>query len=708
MVILCAFFMFDGSDFMNLIIAEKKLAAQAFIRALSPNFEEKDGYFEGSNGIVITWAQGHLLNYMEPGEINEQWEEWNLEDLPIIPKTIPKVPIKGLEKQLYLIGSLIQKSSVIINACDCAVEGEAIFHEIIHYHKDKRFNKPLYRLWYTSLEANAVRLAYDNLKPIGDYVNLARSALVRAKVDYLLGINTSRALTLVGDGRTLNMGRLIAAVLSIMQKREEQRSNFKETSYFTLKGFFKQEKAQFKATYFGERITTQEKLDEVLNFIEKNNAKLEYVDREIVKPPPLMLNHNDVLVLISKNYGLKPIETNKILENLYLKGFISYPRTSSRYVSKDEVQTLRATYRILREVYPNLAKDSEITNLNEKNDRLVNTISDHHAIVPTLSIATNLSKEEKWVYQLIVERFFLQTHKELKVKRRKVTIRYRPDIFFRSTSEIVLEGGWKAISLNFDHEEVEEAAPEEEPDELESVNRFQLLNKHKFVTAIKVETNTAVTKPISEYTEASLLKQMENVASLIIDAELKKQLKNCGIGTSATRAETLEKLIQIEYLVKEKTVLKLTPLALKVLEILNFEVAQQLLSPELTATWELSLKAIEEGKPSDEFEKANESFIISFIEHLVEQKMDFSDMAKHKCPECGASIVAKKKTFNCNDCDFFIWKTQYKKLITDKMLDDLLTKGETSMVTFQSKANTKYKAKLSKPIENGNAKIKFV
>ncbi|MEK4532109.1 DNA topoisomerase [Solibacillus sp. FSL K6-1554] len=429
---------------MQLIIAEKKLAAYAYAKALSNNYTEKEGYLIGENRIIYTWAQGHLLQLADPGDIREEWEAWVWEQLPILPTEIPLKPIKNQEKQLYLIKTLANQCSSLVNGMDCAGEGELIFYEIVRYLKLEHL--PTKRLWTASLQSTAIREAYQNLRSQGEFTHLRTAAFTRNRLDYLTGINTSRSLTLVGDGQTLAMGRLIGSSLSLIDLRARARAEFEEENYYAIKGQFKQDQTLFTANYSGGKITSKEVLGETLNLITQNAAALDYTDQIKEQLPPFLLNHTDVLVIIFQRYGLKPKETSRVLEQLYIKGLITYPRTDSRFVTKDEIVPMRATFRIMSEVFPNLSKGSNIDKFNVQNERVVNTVSDHHALIPTLEIPKNLKEEEKWVYQLILERFFLQVQQPKKTNVRSVTVQYTDEIKFKTTFQITMEPGWKGLA----------------------------------------------------------------------------------------------------------------------------------------------------------------------------------------------------------------------------------------------------------------------
>lgn len=694
---------------MILLIAEKKLAAYAYARALSQSYQEHDRYLVGDNQLIYTWAQGHLLQFVDPDEIREEWEVWNWEQLPILPNEIPLKPIKNQEKQLYLIKSLASRCQMIINGMDCEIEGEAIYRNLISYLKLEHI--PSKRLWTASLQVNAIREAFRFLKEPHELESLAIAGATRAKLDYLVGINTSRSLSLVGNGQTLPMGRLIGSCLALVNNREQVRTDFTEENYYTMKAEFKAGESIIEAKFSGERIINKDKVDEIITYMKQNHGTIDFTEQTKEQLPPILLNHTDVLVIIHQRYGVRPKETSGLLESLYLKGLISYPRTNSRYVTKDEIVPMRAALRILSEVYPNLSKDADIEQFHARNERLVNSVSDHHAIIPTPAVPKELTEEEKWVYQLIVERFFLQTHKPKKSKVRSVVITFSDEIKFKTSYQLTIEPGWKGIFLNFDHDEIVEVEIEDTDTVEINVERFTELDKSYPVEFVEADSKARTTKPPASYTEGTLMKQMENVSNVVENPKYKKVLKGCGIGTSATRAETIQKLQDIGYLTLEKKKLSVSALGESVMSLLNFEQAKQITSPEMTALWELSLQEIRTGQPPKEFEKAITNFIQAFIAEMKERgrqqvKVFASD---HQCPECEGQLKTTAKTYKCVSCDFFIWRSQYFKTLTPKMIDDLLKNGETSVLTFTTKdKKSKYKAKLTLPVKNGKVTMAFI
>ncbi len=697
------------------IIAEKHDAAVAIAKALSPTYIEHKGYMEGSNHINYTYAQGHLLKFLEPGELKEEWEEWSWESLPIIPTEIRLKPIKGQSNQLAVIAKLTRDCDLIVNAMDSAQEGELIYFYISLYLN--LLNKPTKRLWTASLQAAAIQKAFKEMKDISEYQNLRNAAICRSLSDYIVGTNASRSLTLAGNGKTLPAGRVLAPVLSLIYDREQVRSSFEQETYYSLKSYFKLGEFQYIANYKGERLTDVEKVQNIVHYTEKNEGAVKVEDKQKTTLQPGLLNHSDVLIIANQRFGFKGVHTAKILQNLYLKKLITYPRTKSKYLTPSEMLLMRTAYRILSSVYPNLEKGGDIDRLKVSDSRIFNVeeIEDHHAILPEAAVPADLTKEEQEIYHLIVERFFLQFQEPMESLHRKV-ITTVGDTVFQTTFKEIVKDGWKGLELNFDHTFQEDLLDDDEEEDI-VVEKLPTLDLHLNTSTLGVEVKERKTQPPALYTEGTLIRQMENVGNLIGDPKFKDILKGIGIGTSSTRAETIKKLIDVEYITTHKKKLEITSLGKTVVELLRRTDSNLLTSPELTARWELELDAIKKGKDAKAFQDAVISFTTNFIDNMRTIKLNTETLSKFssKCPNCGKIIRSNKNMYFCadykNECSFFIWKNQYGKTITERMLEDLLSKGETSTLSFKTKDGArKYKAKLKlpNPLEKGKVQLAYL
>jgi len=699
---------------ITVIIAEKSDAAHAIASALTNDYKECPGYLIGNNGLLITWTQGHLLTLQEPDEINPEWEDWSWDTLPILPTYLPLKPLPNAQKQLDVIARLIKNCHVVVNAMDAGIEGELIFAYLAIYLKFLDF--PTKRLWTASLQATAIKKAYEDMKDIEEYQHLRKAGLARSMGDYILGINSTRSITLAGGGKTLSAGRILSPTLALIYDRQIARDQFEEEIYYGIKATFQQGSIYYDSSFKGDRLIDYDEVEKIIKLLEKQEGQVQFTDDTKLQMPPYLPNLTDVTVMANQRYGIKVSDGVKILQKLYLKKLITYPRTSSRYVTPDELDLLHKSYKALIEVFPNLKKGSEISRVNLNNKRIFNpeNVQDHHAILPEATKPVDLTQEENLVYQIIVERFFLQFQAPVKTLQRKV-LTVVNDYNFQTTFKKVIDYGWKGLNLDFTHLLIEE----QDDDEMleEEVDVLPDIQMDIAIKNIGLDVKEKKTTAPPLYTEGSLMKLMENINSIITNKKYKEALKGCGIGTSATRAETIKKLQDNGYVISQKRKLEVTKLGKAVIQLLRKSKSHLLTSPELTAKWELELEEIKKGKDSKHFNDAVANFTLNFVEEMKDLSLSENALTAFsaKCPSCGKPLNENKKVYYCTqddkDCTFYIWKNQYNKSITRKMLDDLIQKGETSLLTFKTKDGTrKYKArfKLVLPIKQGKLQLEYI
>ncbi|MFY0521077.1 DNA topoisomerase [Lysinibacillus sp. UGB7] len=696
------------------VIAEKPDAAYAIANALTDAYKECNGYLMGNNGLLITWTQGHLLTIKEPGEINPEWEDWSWDTLPILPPYLTLKPLPNAQKQLNVIANLVMNCHMIVNALDAGLEGEVIYAYLATYLKLTDF--PTKRLWTASLQPSAIKKAFTEMKDGSEYQYLRNAGLARSMGDYILGINSTRSITLAGGGKTLSTGRILSPTLALIYDRQVAREQFEEEIYYALKGSFQQGSIFYDSTFKGDRLTDYEEVEKIIRLVEKQEGLVQFTDDTKSQMPPLLPNLTDITAMANQRHGIKVSDGVKILQKLYLKKLITYPRTSSRYVTPDELSLLHASYQGLIEVFPNLKKGSDINRVNLNNKRIFNPqhVQDHHAILPEANKPVDLTEDEKLVYQIIVERFFLQFQHPVKSLQRKVSTIIN-DYHFQTTFKKIIDYGWKGLNIDFTHHLVDDLDDDEmvgqEVDELPNIQMDVHINN------VGMEAKERKTTAPSLYTEGSLMKQMEDINVLITDKKFKEALKGCGIGTSATRAETIKKLQDNGYITSQKKKLEVTKLGKTVIELLRKSKVPLLTSPELTAKWELELDEIKKGKDIRPFNDAVANFTMNFVEEMKVIALTDETVTTFsaKCPCCGMPVKENTKVYYCTknntDCTFFLWKKQYNKNISLKMLDDLLQKGETSLLTFTTKdKKRKYKARLKMvlPIQQGKLQLEYI
>ncbi len=694
----------------TLIIAEKKDAARSMAQALSPNFTEKEGYIQGSNNLMFTWAKGHLVEIKSPEEMNPDWKEWAWETLPMIPENLQLKPKQTGKKQLDIIKKLEEQASVIVNAGDSGMEGEVIFQFIAIY---LRFKKPIYRLWTSSLQPNAIQRAYKELKPASAYNALKQAGFSRAISDWIIGLNATRALTLAAGGKTIHAGRVQTPVLALVYDREKERADFKKIKYYPLLATFSQGSEKYQGYFVGDRIVNLAEAKSIRERVNMQSGKITSIKEEKKQtPPPLLMDLTDVSRIANQKFGYTAFKTLEIIQELYMKKFVTYPRTSSRYITLDEIPLMHKSFDVLKERFSNLAANGDKALVNEKNSRIVNPakVVDHHALLPEPVIASDLSQDEENVYMIIVERFFTQFQQPLHYTQINIETEVQ-GVIFESKYKEPLSLGWTAIFK------------EEENNEDEGKESEDFRGKPKLyeggITCTDVEIEEKDTSPPGAYSDGTLIQMMSNISNKISDPVLKAKLKDCGIGTSATRANIIKKLIDTEYLAyaSGKKSISITKKGTNVIEILRKTNINLLTSPEYTAGWEKELEEVRNGKSSKPFMDGIKSFANLIVEEAKKLSINSEDLVQTygKCPKCGNNILLNKNSYYCSGykdgCEFQIWKTQYQKNITPKMIEQLLLKGKTNSLSFSSKKmqNSTYKAKLILPknIDGGKLELEF-
>lgn len=695
----------------EVFISEKKEAALALAEALSPSgFVEKKGYIESNDGSrMFTYAFGHLLRFKDPEEMKEEWKEWKWDTLPIIPNNIQLKVIGPREgKQLAVIKQLSSQCDRIINCTDSAQEGEHIFSLIEIY---LRFNKPIYRLWTSSLQPSALRQAYKEMKPNAAYNALKNAGMTRALSDYIVGMTGSRALTLAG-GTLLNVGRIMTAVLALVYDRHMERSSFKKLKYNPIIAKFSQANNQYQGHWVGERITLPNQALSIANQVKGKPGVITSVKEENKQtPPPLLMDLTDVSRIANQRFHYTGTQTLEKLQSLYLKKAISYPRSGSRYITPAEITLMHKAFDVLQTKFPHLAARGNKAIVHEENNRLVNVekIEDHHAILPEPVIAENLSIDEQNIYSIIVERFFMQFQPPMQYVQKDIVTEVEGHKFQSSYKQII-NPGWQNLVTTVD----------DEAEEKEDITFTGLPNVQKGSTkCIDTIVEEKETSPPPAYNDGSLMSMMSNISNRISDPELKEKLKDCGIGTSATRANTIKKLLDYEYLVYvNKKSLTITKKGIILIETLRKTNIQLLTSPEMTAIWEKELEAIRNGKSNKPFMDnivKLAHMIVSESKKITLDPNDFKETFGN-CPKCNKPITVNQKSYYCTGykegCEFFIWKEQYHKKITPKMLEQLLSKGKTGKLSFTSKKSTKNKEKaylvLPPKPNNGKLLLEFV
>lgn len=598
----------------KLILAEKPSVARDIGRILNAN-EKKKNYLEGKN-YVITWALGHLLGLKMPEDLNKKWEKWQLETLPMLPKFIGTKPLPKTRSQLKTIESLVKRKDIneIVIATDAGREGELVARWILQY---VHANKKVTRLWISSQTDKAVKQGFKELKPAEKYDNLYESALARATADWLVGLNVTRALT-VKYQDNLSAGRVQTPTLALVRRQEEKIEKFMPQKYYRIALRLGNQTAYMKQKNIyaiKERDEAEKKKRHLDNFkgqIRNINSK---VKREAA---PLLYDLTELQREANKRYGYSAKKTLSLVQSLYeIHKVVSYPRTDSRYLSNDIKSTLMERLQAIRK-YDSRAEESIKNKAKVILKKVFNDskVTDHHALIPTEQVPnySKFSADEQKIYNLIVSRFLGIFAQPYTVEELRVVVTFDKDEFI-FVGKKVLDYGWKNKDAS------EEVALNLKKDTVVSPN-FTVEEK--------------LTTPPSPLTEAGLLAQMEKF----------------GLGTPATRAEIIEKLVKSELMERTGHALRVTPKGKQLLNLVN----KELVSPKLTAKWEKQLEDIAHGKmKSQKFIgdiKNDTKRLVSEVKNSKENYKDFS-LTKKRCPECNSFLKVRKtrdgEIYVCSD-----------------------------------------------------------
>ncbi|WP_287449049.1 DNA topoisomerase [Sellimonas sp.] len=634
----------------SLYIAEKPSVAQEFAKALKQNMKRKDGWLE-SDESVVTWCVGHLVTMSYPEAYDEKYKRWSLNTLPFIPEEYKYEVIPNVKKQFQTVKTLLNREDVeTIYVCtDSGREGEYIYRLVEQMAGVK--GKKRKRVWIDSQTEEEILRGIREAKDLSAYDNLSASAYLRAKEDYLMGINFSRLLTLkYGNSiagflnkkyAVLSVGRVMTCVLGMVVRREREIREFVKTPFYRVLAKIQAEGEQFDAEWKAvpqSRYYMSPKLYKENGFKDRKTARelIDFLKDETVcevllaekkkekKNPPLLFNLAELQNECSKRFKISPDETLRIVQELYEKKLVTYPRTDARVLSTAVAKEIHKNLNGLSKYEPTahllsyIAKEK--THKGLEKTRYVNDkqITDHYAIIPTgqgLAALNSVSSVAKSVYDVIVRRFLSIFYPPAVYQKVSLVVRIKEEQFFANFKVLIEEGYFQVTGVPGSRkEEKEEKIQDEEtsPDQ----KLFEFLKKVRKGTKLPVrgfEIKEGETSPPKRYNSGSMILAMENAGQLIEDEELRAQIKGSGIGTSATRAEILKKLIHIKYLALNKKTQVITPTLFgeMIYEAVDHSI-RSLLNPELTASWEKGLTYVADGEiTSEEYMQKLTHFIIS-------------------------------------------------------------------------------------------------
>ena len=638
-----------------LYIAEKPSVAQEFAKALKINGQRKDGYLESEDSIV-TWCVGHLVTMSYPEKYDAKYKRWSLDTLPFLPREFKYEVIPGVQKQFNIVKGLLNRPDVeTIYVCtDSGREGEYIYRLVAQMAgvKDKKQK----RVWIDSQTEEEILRGIREAKDLSAYDNLADSAYLRAKEDYLMGINFSRVLTLrYGNSvsnylrskyQAISVGRVMTCVLGMVVRREREIRSFVKTPFYRVIGRLSLEGENFEGEWRaaeGSRYFQSPRLykengfkekkdaEELIQFLEEEKpltCRVEKAERKKEKKnPPLLFNLAELQNVCSKLFKISPDETLRVVQELYEKKLVTYPRTDARVLSTAVAKEIYKNISGLKRYPVTAAAAEEIltagTYKNIIKTRYVNDkqITDHYAIIPTgqgLNSLNSLPLTSQRVYEVIVRRFLCIFYPPAVYQKVSLVTSARGESFFSSFKVLQEEGYLKIAAASFASRktpEEDKTGDQEESRELSCntslLEALQKLKKNDILAIDSLDIKEGETSPPKRYNSGSMILAMENAGQLIEDEELRSQIRGSGIGTSATRAEILKKLFTIKYLSLNKKTQVITPTLLgeMIFDVVNCSI-RQLLNPELTASWEKGLTYVAQGSiTSQEYMDKLEHFV---------------------------------------------------------------------------------------------------
>ncbi len=648
----------------DLFIAEKPSVAKEFAKALGVSGNAGKGYLESDN-YVVTWCVGHLVTMSYPEVYDATLKKWTLETLPFIPENFLYELIPDVKKQFDIVAGLLNRDDVTrIYVCtDSGREGEYIYR-LVDQMANVPASKEKRRVWIDSQTEEEINRGIREAKPLSEYDNLSASAYLRAKEDYLMGINFSRVLSLKygrsvmnylnnGKWSAISVGRVMTCVLGMVVRREREIRNFVKTPFYrvlmhcdyqgqkfdgewrAVKGSeYFQSPLLYKENGFKEKKDAETLCEKLQKVNTESTAIVEKVERKKEKKnPPLLFNLAELQNTSSKLFKISPDETLKIVQELYEKKLVTYPRTDARVlstaVSKEIHKNIRGllNYPVVKEAAQTILQTESykgIAKTKYVNDK---QITDHYAIIPTgqgFGALNSVSPTAKKVYEVIVRRFLCIFYPPAEYMKLNLVLKRGIESFFASFKVLVSQGYLEIATASFasksltgeQKKEDEDSSKEPETFDKNVIEKLKTLKKGMEVPYSSLEIKEGETSPPKRYNSGSIILAMENAGQLIEDEDLRAQIKGSGIGTSATRAEILSKLIKIKYLKLNKKTQLITPelMGEMIYDVVNTSI-RSLLNPELTASWELGLTLVAEGKiTEEEYMQKLDDFIVRRVD----------------------------------------------------------------------------------------------
>ena len=712
----------------TLVIAEKPSVGRDLARVLPGPFAKHEGYLEGPEHI-ISWAVGHLVQLAEPDEYDPKFKRWRMADLPIVPEHF-KLVVRDerSRKQMSVVTTQLHSDDVseVINACDAGREGELIFA----YLYEKAGSKlPVRRLWLSSMTTAAMREAFATLRPAAELAQLEQAARSRSEADWIVGMNATRAATIrlrsSFDG-AVSLGRVQTPTLAIIARREEEIRAFQPEPYWLVDARF--EPSEDSSRRYGgrfhagakPRLATEAEALAIVAAVRAQAGEITKVEkREVTEKPPMLYDLTSLQRDANIRFGFSARRTLGAAQRLYEEHkALTYPRTNSRFLTSDMAPEIKPTAELVgaRPEYREAA--AYVTGLDLLPLARViddSKVTDHHAIIPTRAEhpVERMDADDRRVYDLVVRRFLAAFHPEAVLENTRVETTVAEHVF-RTRGRVLLVPGWRGVYLAAaeDAEPGGESATDEDEVDDQALPR---LDQGEPSVTLEIESLAKETKPPRRYTDASLLGAMETAGKLVDDEELREAMKDSGIGTPATRASIIERLIDVGYVERDGRALVATEKGLNVIRLLG---EHALTSPDLTGSWEHRLGRIERGEDSrEQFMRDIAGFAKETVEVLDETLKDVRIPRANlgPCPVCGHDIVENRKGYSCwaredPGCGFVIWKGKAGKQLPLAVARELIATGRTArpVTGFRGRSGRSFRARLAlAQTEEGRWRVEF-
>jgi DNA topoisomerase-3 len=728
----------------TLVIAEKPSVGRDLAGVLPGSFTKGEGFLEGPDHVV-TWAVGHLVQLAEPDEYDERFKKWRMADLPIVPERF-KLVIRDerSKKQMNVIKRQLGRDDVdqVVNACDAGREGELIF---AYLYEKAGSKKPVERLWLNSMTTGAIKEAFGELRPGAELASLEAAARSRSEADWIVGMNATRAATIrlrsAFDG-AVSLGRVQTPTLAILARREEEIRVFKPEPYWVVDATFDPVEGGprvYEGRYHagaagrlrdgrsasqdgeqasrGARLKSAEEAAAVVAACDGQTGEITKLEKsERKERAPLLYDLTSLQRDANSRFGFSARRTLAAAQRLYEEHTaLTYPRTNSRYLTQDMIGEIKPIAGLVGERSEYAQAAAYVTGLDVLPlARVIDDakVTDHHAIIPTRAEhhpVEKMSEDDRRIYDLVVRRFLAIFHPDAVFENTRVETTVATHVF-RTRGKVMLVPGWRGV-----YGEVADDAASRSDDDEGAEQQLPKLEHGEQAAVKEVASEEKETKPPRRYTEGSLLAAMETAGKLVDEEELREAMKDSGIGTPATRAAIIERLLQVGYIEREGRALVVTEKGLNVIRLLG---EHALTSPGMTGDWESRLAKIETGEDSRE---AFMGDIVKFTEGTVAEldaKLKGVRIPRANlgpCPVCGRDIIENRKGYSCwsredPGCGFVIWKSKAGKQLPVTIARELIKTGRTEkpVTGFKGRSGRSFRARLAlQQGEDGKWRVEF-